>query len=297
MKIRHIKTITANIVLVSQVVGSLVYAQGSVTSGQATKAPAAAVTQGQTNLAVVKKQPKNEKNFSLGLGLEYSQKVAVEEVGSRESSTDLLIAPSYKINSTFTAAAKGVVSKENSGARQTTVSNTQILLAMKGFEISEGIESLHTLIGVLPTNEESQKQDRLKGAFGTTNGLKFTSKYATIKYLLNVSKNIHEFTVNAEGKPNIEYRIGNTLDLTIPVTEKISLSSAGVYRYGRTYKGFERTGFEINADINYDVSKELSMNLGTSNDGNALKANGVDSNISAYDENILVTRLGLSLSF
>ncbi len=289
MKIRTTNSFLVSSLLVSALASLVAHAQVS-------EQAASVASSAQSSITKFKKEAEVKKDFSLDLGIEYSQKTAVEEKGSTESSTDFLIAPNYKINNKLSLAAKAVVSKENSNQRQTSISDTKIALALKGFKLSEQFETLHSISGVVPTNEDSQKQDRLYTSIGLTNGIKFSNAVAEIKYKLGLSRNFHEFNINADGSPNIEYRLANTLEIKIPVTESFSITSVGTYRLGRTYAGAQRTDFIFDTDLNYDILENLSVNLGTSNEGGALKANGVDSNISAFNENTSVYRLGLSLT-
>lgn len=239
----------------------------------------------------------HDKNLGILASIEYSQKVAVDEKSERESATSILLAPSYKLSGVATLSAKAILNKDNYGPRNTTLSHTTISLAIKGFQLSDKLTTTHALLGVIPTDEQARKEDRLQGAIGISNGLKLDTQLAQLDYKLQLKRNFHEYTVNFEGRPNIEYTLSNALAVTIPITDKFSFISAGIYKNGRTYKGFERTSFELNFDINYDFTPQLSLNLGTSNDGNALKANGVDSNISAYNEDTSVSRLGLSYNY
>lgn len=289
--IRNFKnTLLVSSVLTTQLLSSLSFAQ------PASVAATTSASQLQTSTTTVTAEKKDSKAFALELGIEYSQKVATEEKGERESSTDMTLAPSYKINSILTAVGNVVFSKENSGARQNSVSNTQVVLNVKGIKINEELETLHSLGGIAPTNDDSIKRDRLRGGVVLTNGLRLIKSFVKVDYKLGLAKNFHEFTENAEGTPNIEYRLSNALSVIIPITERFSISALGIYRIGRTYKGFQKNAFEINADINYDILDQLSVNLGTSNDGSALKSNGVDSNIAAYNENTSVIRAGLTLT-
>lgn len=239
----------------------------------------------------------SDKKFSILAGFEFSQKIAADERSDRESGTDLLIAPSYKISETFILGAKTILSKSNAGTQDTTLSNSTLSLSIKGVQLTPKLLSLHSVSFVAPTNNESQKNDRFQTSVGVSNGFRLQLVYAKIDYRLGIAKNIHEFTQNAEGSPNVEYRLTQTVDLSIPVTEKLSVTSVAVYRQGWTYRGFQRFAFEWHNDLNLDVTANLAVNVGISNDGSALKANGVDSNISAYSPDSSVTRAGLSYTY
>jgi len=235
-------------------------------------------------------------SFSLVIGLEYSEKIAEDEKGAKESGTDLVISPAYKINHIFSSSITTVLSKSNNAAGETSVSDTQIGLGIKGFQIKESLVTLHSLSGVIPTSEKSKETDRLLGAFGISNGLRYKNDIAQFEYKLGFSKNVHEFNINANNSPNIEYRLSNTVEVQTNLSTKFSLVGVGVYRIGRTYGGKERTSFEVHGDLLYEVSGKMSLNLGTSNVGSALKMNGVDSNITAYNDDTSVIRAGVSIT-
>jgi hypothetical protein len=248
----------------------------------------------QESVALVKADEISDKKLILETGAEYSQKTVVDEVGGRESGTDYTLVLGYRMNDTYSMKAKAILTKEEFGQKETKVSNTQIGLGIAGFKINDTMTSVHAVTFVAPTSEESKVRDRLQGAIGVANGIKYDGLYASVTGTVALSKNFHQYTFNSEGDANIEYKLATTIDLTIPVTEKFSLTSTGIYKIARTYGGFQRTVFEIHSDLNYLITKELNVNLGVSNDGNALKSNGVDSNIAAYNANSSVVRLGLS---
>lgn len=234
--------------------------------------------------------------FNFESGFEYSQSIAKGEQSKREESMDISLAPGYKINDTFKLSLRSYLSKENTGAQETEISDTVLTLSIRGFKLSPSISSLHSITGVLPTSEASRNRDRLRGALGFSNGLNYASPLLNVTYRLAYSQNFHEYNINAEGSANVQHRVSNSLGLQLNVTDKFYLTSLGIYRWGQTYGGKERSAFEIHGDINYDVMDKMTLNLGTSNAGQAFKANGVDSNISAYDEDTSAIRAGISIS-
>ncbi len=252
--------------------------------------------QTQTNVTNLTPEQMPLKSFTMALAMEYSQKIAVDERGARESSTDYTIFPTYQITKLVSTSMKTLVSQENSGPRQTLMSDTQISLGIKGVQITNELESLHSIGGAIPTSEKSKK-DRFQGNVSITNGLRLTKTQGTIEYKLGLSRNFHEFNINPEGEPNVEYRLSNSISVEVPINEKFSVSTTALYRQGKTYRNFDRGAFEIHADLNYEILKQLSVNLGTSNEGSSLKSNGVDSNITAYNDNSSVTRAGINLVF
>ncbi len=235
--------------------------------------------------------------WSLGLGLEYSENVAQVEDGPKESGMELAFTPGYVINDTFALSGAFSMIQMSTEDKKPMSSNTQVGLSMKGWDITKSIKTVHGATAVLPTSQTSREIDKLHSSIGISNGLKMTlhPKFE-LTYRLGLTRNFHEFTINANGSANVEYRLANTINMKLIATEKLNLTATGVYRLGRTYEGFQRSDFQFHGDINYDILDNLSVNLGSSNEGAALKANGVDSNISVYDEKSTVWRVGISTS-
>ena len=261
---------------------------------------ASSETASNSATSVTQIKPENTvatKKFGLITLIEYSQKIAEDERASRESETSILFSPSIQLTEILKISAKSIFTQENYGPRNSTLSNTTISLGVKGFQLTEKLNSVHALNAVAPTNQLSQKTDRLKTSVSITNGLSYNHEYFKLNYKLALARNFHEYTVNAEGSPNIEYNLSNSLELIVPITDKFSVSVVGNYKNGKTYKNFDRSSFALDADLNYDFTPTLSLNIGTSNEGSAFKANGVDSNIQAYNENTSVNRLGLSYTY
>ncbi|MBC7743069.1 MAG: hypothetical protein H7061_12785, partial [Bdellovibrionaceae bacterium] len=175
--------------------------------------------------------------FGLSAGLEYSQNIAVDERTPRTNDLSVTIIPSYNFNKTFALSTKTIIIKENTGAKATKASDTKVILSITGASLTDSLKTTHALIGSLPTSETSQKRDRLKGAVAVASGLTLTTKYIAVAYQLTLSRNFHEYTFNAEGTSNVEYRTGHSLEVKLPVTEKLYLTSLNIYRVGTTYGG------------------------------------------------------------
>lgn len=233
--------------------------------------------------------------FSLETAFEFSQRIAKDEKAKRQESMDLSIGVGYKINDTFKASVRGVLSKDNTEADDTQVSDTRVGLAVRGFQLNPSLMTLHSLSGIIPTSQRSKEQDRLQGAVSLSNGLHYAGSILDCQYRLGLGQNFHEYDFNAVGSANIEHTISHSLSTQIRITEKFYLSSLGVYRWAQTYGKKEKSFFEMHGDLNYDLTNKMTLNFGTSNAGQAFKANGVESNITAYNEDSAVIRAGISI--
>ena len=251
-------------------------------------------TTSTTTIATPVLNNETAKKFSLITGLEYSQKVEVEENTERESSTDLSFMATYKINDLYNVSAKTALTQENNGPKNSSISDTTVGFSVKGVKINDQWITTHAMSAILPTSETSQDRDRLRAAIAITNGASYSGDLLKAKYSLGLSKNFHEFDQNAEGTFLNEYRITNLISLIVTVSDKFSVSVSGLYRISYTYDKIDRYGFGTFGDLNYAFKEDLFTNLGVSTEGNALKSNGVDSNINVYDDTASVVRAGLT---
>lgn len=237
------------------------------------------------------------KKLSLALGMEYSQPIAKDENSDLENYLDLVFVPSYKLTDLLTVFGKVALSQQLNGVQDTLVSDTEVGLSVKGLKINDRWSTLHSIAVVAPTSEKSQEVNKLKGAISINNGIAFSKNILTVKYILGLSRSFHEFEQNIDGEFMNEYGIKNTLDVKIQATEKLAASVVGIYRTAITYVNTPRYAFELHSDLGYDFTPQLSANVGVSNAGSALAANGLDSNISLYSEDTSYWRAGLFYSY
>ncbi len=250
-----------------------------------------------TSVTVIEESLTKKTPFAINLGLEMAEKIQKDEFTPKENSLTMTIEPIYRFNETFVGSARIAINQDNFGQHETTASDGTISLGIKGYDFNPEFKTVHAVSTVVPVAEKTVKTDRLKGSLSTSNGIAYTGLHFNLTYKLGLVRFFHEFTQNADGSPNLQYRVSHLLDLKVPITEKWSIGTVGTYRNGFTYKGFERYSFIFDADLSYEVNQYLAMNIGTSTDGNALKSNGVDSNIKVFDENTGSYRFGLSYTY
>ena len=69
------------------------------------------------------------------------------------------------------------------------------------------------------------------------------------------------------------------------LTDRVSLSISLNYLIQQDYEKQQNYAYETGLGIDFAATDKLSLGLSLENGGNALKANGVDSNINFTDEN------------
>lgn len=276
--------------------GAALIAPTSASLAASTVAPA---NSSATSTARIPKklQPLDTNKFHFILNLETSSNMYREDSVDRQATTDLLFGPSYKFSELYSVAAKSILSKQSTGPRNTTISNTSMALIRKGMELGPNASLSHSLVAVVPTNEEAKTRDRLQGAIAISSGVKFNFLNVQSEYSLLVLRNFHEYTVNAENSPNVQYTLRHDLSFLIALFSRFSLVPAGYYKSGWTYENYDRNSYGLGLDLLFKANKEFAVYVGSGNEGPAYKANGTESNIKAYDQNTSVLRAGLSYTY
>lgn len=257
---------------------------------------------GQSVTSVSVDAPKASEKFETTVALDYETQIAKEPNREKTVDLNLTIFPTYVLTPKMQLMAKTIITQhqinEKSSTKfETEMSDTLIGLVGSSFEFPGPTSLGHGLAIILPTNKTSATVDRLKGTIRLSNG--FDTKWgpASLRYRLGIQRSAHEYTVNAEGSPNIEWALRNSLEVNIEFTDKFSAKYSGLYIQGRTYRGFERQTFTSDVSLEYDYTPAFHLTGGLSNKGSALAANGRDSNLKFYDENVSTWSLGIEYVF
>lgn len=239
-----------------------------------------------------------EKNWSVALGVDYNVSTVKEEVTGQSTSIDYTLNPAYKFSKDLSISALTVLSQERTGEKQTLLSDTTVPLSYKGYYFSEDSFTRHSIAAILPTSKKSKEETRLQGGVRVTNGVTLCQcPYVEATYGFGIQRNFHEYTLNNEGSPNIQWQQRHRLDLSFNLTESLSIKTWGLYTIGYTYANFTRYGFATDVSAEYAITNGLSVSAGFSNEGPALKANGLDSNIAVYDDKTSTYHAGVGYSF
>jgi len=239
---------------------------------------------------------KTSDRYHILLSLSGSSNLYKENSLDREASTDLDMIPSVYLGRGFTFSGRAIVSKEETGARETSVSNAKLTLKKAGPNLGRDWTTAFGVTGTAPTNEETRKQDRFQGGGGALVNIKGQLRKVEISYTLGFNQNSHEFTTNAEGAANVQRTLTNELSLGLEFIKNWNLSVAGFYRQGYTYSGFERQSYGNEITLAHTVAKNWEISAGVSNEGKAFKANGTEANIKVYDQNSTVIQAAVTFT-
>lgn len=241
------------------------------------------------------------KRTSISLRLDYSSNLYADTEPARERNFGFLAIPAFKISEFWSLSSRISVSKQVVGPENSELANIPAGLSYNRFKLFESIDIKNKISITTPTNQELREQDSYRG--GVSLGTDFTYKThskilpTSFTYGISLIRSIHEFEVNSSGSPNIQYTLRNDFIIDTGITENLSLSFSGVLRQARTYNDYQRESFISEIEMAYSVTPAWSVFAGTSNEGNTLKANGRESNITYYNENTSFLYMGMGYSY
>jgi hypothetical protein len=244
-------------------------------------------------------QLKAQTNVSVSLG--NTQNIDHGIASEKINTTDLEVAVKSQLKKiSFQVVASG--SAQNNHQGEASLANTL-------FSVQENPKSLFnsetsSAVGLsvtLPTDSELRDTTRFQGGFGVFHALvsntSVLSSPLSILWRLGIAKNFHEFDLGNEGQALTEYSVKNRLGLTSSLTSHLQLQISLDYINGLTYRKAAREKFSSSAQVSYAFTDLVSANFGVSTEGNAKKANELDSNVSFFNENTSMIQSGISLEF
>lgn len=208
---------------------------------------------------------------------------------SHEAEGRLVIAPNYKLNDSYRLSLSNTLIQNFEQGRETRLGNSKLSLSHVPLYLTE--DTILIAVGGLrlPTNVEDRKQNTYNGSLVLeptllTNWTVLGSPFVTVMGLY-LTKNTHTYDRNAKGGANTDYSASPYFGIEKEFLPKFSILIDGDYTYARTYQNSMRTQFSIGQSITYQHNKDLSVTVGHTNAGDALKANGTDYDISVFDAN------------
>lgn len=247
---------------------------------------------------ITRPAPKAEtpkKQWVVPLTLETSSTVHAADSYEKQAMTAFTVAPSYQLSKNLRISAATMVYKEETSPGNSGFDNTLINLSYSQ-AFTPATSWFVSTAGILPTNQQMRDETSYQGAARLGTGVLFTNLFfkSSLRYVLNLTRNFHEMNITASETFNVRETVSQALEYTLPFNDQWSLQTVASYTYGQTYKDDMRTRFYTGIDLSWAVRKDLIISTGISNEGNALKPNGADSNISFYDDTSSVVKLGIT---
>ena len=186
--------------------------------------------------------------------------------------------------------------------REYTLSDTSLKFSKSFGSLSRDMSVSGAATAYAPTSELSYKTRGMTTALklsGTLiyDGSRELLKNLTLVYIPTVRVNLFKYKVATNGASNTLFQATNTLVVSYSINKKLGLSLANTYIRNWTHEGTTNDIFSFDQSLTYSVLKNVSATVGHSVAGSALAANGKDSGLAIYDEDLSSYYLSLGYTY
>ncbi|MCC7440374.1 MAG: hypothetical protein IT285_02005 [Bdellovibrionales bacterium] len=231
------------------------------------------------------------------------------EPGTPDHSADLSLTliPSYKLPVGITLSGRMDLSHPIAPESEDvlTVARTTLSARYKGWELNPFLTFTPGLTLTLPFHKDAIARQSL--ILGASVGPRLTYDLSRAGLTgvsglleLTLGHNLHRYETATTGRSNVGPRVGamGVIGWDLPVAYGLRAELAMVRAQGWSYRGSTASqSFDFNQELSWQATGQFSLAVGHNNAGSALAANGLDSNISFFNErsSTIYTSLGLSL--
>ena len=220
-----------------------------------------------------------EHNFSQGDGPD------------RQTNSTLLVSPSYQLSQGLKVSATLAYLQSFDDEQKSEINNLKIGLikAPQPLLIKKPLKWSQSAFIRLPTNQKSREVESFQGAISYEPKLHYEVRVATFRFPLSygvlLQKNIHRFSQSENASANISHYLRHRGSLEVAlIGSALSLGVDFSYENAWTYRETPRSSFGLSEFFAYQFSPQSFIQIGHSNQGAALKANGVTNNVSLFDK-------------
>jgi hypothetical protein len=258
-------------------------------------APVAQNTIRTNRKALMPAKTSEPKSWSIPITFEAGSTLHADDAYEREAQSALAISPSVKLTKNLNLSSSVTIYQEQTGAGNSGFDNTPISLSYRA-AFTPKIAWTNSVAVILPTNRQLQDETTYQGAGKVASNIAFDDLFlhSSISYGISFTRNVHELQQNFKGAFNVRDNVTQAINHSLPLGRDWSFDTSFVYTYGWTYLDDSRSKFYAGINLNWNFVKDWTASLGTSNEGNALKPNGSDSNIEFYNDNSSVVKFSLT---
>lgn len=209
--------------------------------------------------------------------------------GTRRDGMDYMGRVSYRISEKYSTRAQIGYSQDLVDYENDDFSNLSFNFSRAPVSVGKYLKGGYLLGLGLPTSRDASKFQSLQaslsgGVSGAINPDLLVTGFSISGSAVFV-RNFHQYATRADGPVNTEYAANQSLSFAYNFSSGVYISASFAYVSVFSYQNVMRNSFEISQDIGYQVHDHLSLSVGHTNGGSALKANGTDSNIQIMNEN------------
>ncbi|WP_413292958.1 hypothetical protein ACLSU7_16300 [Bdellovibrio sp. HCB185ZH] len=235
--------------------------------------------------------------WGFGFNLETESNLMKEGTYERDAQTALETTMLYKFNKITTLKLSTAVYKQHTGTEEAGFDNSTAGLSFTT-PVNTNLDWKNGVTAILPTNRKIQDESSLQGTAVLSSALAYKNLFWGSSALTGISaaRNFHEYNMTAEGVYNVRNTGTLTLGYTLPLFSNFALDTLFKYTQAWLYNDDTRSKFVFSAELSYEFAPNFAVYVGTSNEGSALKPNGVDSNIELFNDTSSVIKAGINLN-
>lgn len=262
--------------------------------------PLSAMAAGNKSTAKSKSDQSEEitKDYSLGFTADISRNMYDVDSVNQNLSSNLIFTGSYKLPTTTSISGLLWLNKSYEGERKLDPAAATVSASHSIYK-HERVSIGGSVTGYIPVSESDRKNTKLKTAIRLRPSITPTLPVEGLSLTLmpSVKFNFHEYENMRSGSSNVKYSTGIRGLISYQIIDGLSISFDNSYTRSFRYSGRESDVVSLSQSISYKINENLGVGLGHSNSGDALAANGVDTEVDVFDSKTSTVSFSASLSY
>lgn len=237
--------------------------------------------------------------FTIGVSLARTRSLYDYQDGTLKESTDVGGSLGLSLTDLWKVSLKFAYSQDERDSEASGWGDTSISVSRKASTFSN-FTMAPAMTVTAPTSKDSGTRQNMTGAL--TGSLKFgfaegvLAEGFSLGAGLSLTRIFHDYDTAIDGKVNTQWSSSQSLSAGYKIGD-FSISASFAHKNGLSYQDQLRENFEHSEEIAWQGHKNVSFAIGHALSGSALKANGVDSNLSLMNENNSMVYGSISASY
>lgn len=259
-----------------------------------------ATLQNQPANALVAAPAPEAKKWSAMVSLSRSTSLYDQKDGSRRDSGDVYARLGLKVTDNWGLSTAIGHSTDLNNSEYSDFGDVSFGASRKAMKLGTLMSWTPSLAAIFPTSKSSQVYQNMLFAAGGTVSVALVPEILpenlTVGFAVGLTRLVHQYEENSLGGVNTEWSSRQSASVGYSLG-RFSLSAQFIHRNSLSYQGTLREGFDHTEDLSYQASDNLSVSIGHSLSGSALRPNGQDSNLALVNENDSTVYGSLTVSY
>ncbi|MDG0815596.1 hypothetical protein [Bdellovibrio svalbardensis] len=221
--------------------------------------------------------------------------------GTRKDGMDYAARFNMKLTKDYTLRLDGGYSQDLVDPQGDDFGDTSLGLLRAPVALGKLIMMGYKVGVVAPTSKASRTLQNMQGAVSGSVSVSINPERLiqglSIVSGLSLRRNFHQYDTAMNGAVNTQYSSSQSISVGYDWASGVSISGEFIHKNGLTYQNNIKESFEHTEELGYSINDAFAVAVGHTNSGNALKANGVDSNVALIDENSSLVYGSLTVAF